>query len=130
MNGMYLLACIVEIIHTHLVFSFLIGLDAVPMVLAMSTLAILSPGELPSFWTDHSRQFVHWAEQGVFEHKADLYGVGPLLARQRRRQLAEKNGTLAPELAIENQNIDSESDRTLAEEEAVIKQMDQKETPI
>lgn len=91
------------------------------MVLAMSILAILSPGEFLPFWVDR---------QGVFEYKADLSGVGPLLAKQRRRQLAEKNGALAPELVIEDQNVDSESDRTLAEEEAVVKQVDQKDIPI
>lgn len=32
--------------QTYLKFSFLIGLDAVPMVLAMVALAVLSPGKL------------------------------------------------------------------------------------
>lgn len=123
MKGEFVLVHIMEI-QTHVRTSFLIGLDAIPMVLAMVALAIFSPGKLlHSGWAVY-RPF----SQATDKHETDLYNVGPLLAKQRRRQLAEKNGTLAPELNIENQNVGSESDQTLAEEEAVMKQEDQKLT--
>lgn len=68
-------------------------------------------------------------EEAVFEHTANWHS-GPLLAKQRRRQLAEEKGALSSETKIENRNAKSDSDRTLTEEEVVMRQADKKSSSL